>query len=370
MTRMWHGMAGVLLATAALGVAGCGGGNDDGGSAGSGSSTQESAGSTDPAQLLKGKSLTFVSFGGAYQDAQTKAMVTPAEQQFGVTFKQDGPTDYAKIKTQVASQQVSWDVVDSDPFFALQQCDKLVEPIDTNIVDTSKMPKELVSKCAVPSMTYSYVLAYNKDKYGDNPPQGWKDFFDTQKFPGKRALWNYSQGGGYEAALLADGVPADKLYPIDYDRAFKKLDAIKDDLVFWESGAQSQQMAESGEVDMMLIWSGRLYAAVQNGSKFAPQWNQNMAVYDVFMVPKGVKDKDAAMGFISYATGPEAQAKLTENIPYAPINSDAQPKVTGQLKSYLPTQPDIKSKSVLVDQQWWADNYDEATQRWTAWQAG
>jgi len=368
MRRNWSGSASAMLAAAVL-AAGCGG-DENGGAKDGDVQGQQSSGTTDPAQLLKGKTLTFVSFGGAYQEAQTKAMLEPAESRFGVKFKQDGPTDYAKIKTQVAAQRVSWDVVDSDPFFARQQCNKLLEPIDTMIVDTSKMPKELVSECAVPSMTYSYVMAYNSEKYGANVPQGWKDFFDTQKFPGKRALWNYSQGGGYEAALLADGVPPDKLFPIDYDRAFKKLDTIKKDLVFWESGAQSQQMAESGEVDMMLIWSGRLYNAVENGSKFKPQWNENMAVYDVFMVPKGTKNKDAAMAFIAYATGPEAQAALTENIPYAPINSDAKPKVGGLLKSYLPTEPEIMDKAVLVDQQWWGDNYDDATQRWTAWQAG
>jgi putative spermidine/putrescine transport system substrate-binding protein len=369
MFEVRKGVVGVLLATAIM-AAGCGGDDEEGGGEQAGGGAQEqTAGATDVASLLKGKELTFVSFGGAYQEAQDKAMLQTAAQKYGTKFKQDGPTDYAKIKTQVASQQVSWDVVDSDPFFAIQQCDKLVEKIDTNIVDTSKMPQELVSDCAVPSMTYAYVLAYNKDKY-DTAPQGWKDFFDTQRFPGKRALWNYSQGGGYEAALLADGVPADQLYPIDYDRAFKKLDTIKKDLVFWESGAQSQQMAESGEVDMMLIWSGRLFAATENGSKFEPQWNENMAVYDVFMVPKGVKDKDASMAFIAHATSPEPQATLTENIPYAPIHSDAKPKVSGKLESYLPTQPDIKEKSVLVDQKWWADNYDDATQRWTAWQAG
>ncbi len=368
MFEVRRGVAGVLLA-AAMVAAGCGG-DEGGGEQESAAQSQQQPGKpADIASLLKGKTLTFVSFGGAYQEAQDKAMLQTAEEKYGVTFKQDGPTDYAKIKTQVASQQVSWDVVDTDPFFAMQQCNKLVEPIDTNIVDTSKMPKELVSECAVPSMTYSYVLAYNKDKY-PTPPQGWKDFFDTQKFPGKRALWNYSQGGGYEAALLADGVPADQLYPIDYDRAFKKLDTIKDDLVFWESGAQSQQMAESGEVDMMLIWSGRLFAATENGSKFEPQWNENMAVYDVFMVPKGVKDKDASMAFIAHATSAEAQARLTENIPYAPIHADAKPEVSGKLQSYLPTQPEIREKSVLVDQQWGADNYDQATQRWTAWQAG
>lgn len=363
MKKMWRSAAGVLMVTALV-AAGCGGGEADSGE------SEQQTGAKDVASLLKGEQLTFVSFGGAYQEAQTKAMLETAEQKYGTEFKQDGPTDYAKIKTQVASQRVSWDVVDSDPFFALQQCGKLLEKIDTSIVDTSKMPKELVSECGVPSMTYAYVLAYNKDKYGENGPQNWKDFFDTQKFPGKRALWNYSQGGGYEAALLADGVPEDQLYPIDYDRAFKKLDTIKDDLVFWESGAQSQQMAESGEVDMMLIWSGRLYAATENGSKFVPQWNQNMSVYDVFMVPKGTKNKEAAMAFIAHATGAEAQARLTENIPYAPIHSDAKPNVDEKLKSYLPTEPHIKEKSVLIDQQWWADNYDEATQKWTAWQAG
>ncbi len=360
----------MVLASAAV-AAGCGGDEDTGGQAGQeGGQAQEAGGGTDIAQALKGKTLTFVSFGGAYQEAQEKAMLKPAEREFGVNFKQDGPTDYAKIKTQVAGRRVTWDVIDSDPFFALQQCNKLLEPIDANVVDTSKMPQELVSECGVPSMRYAYVLAYNEKKYGDNPPQGWKDFFDTQRFPGKRALWNYSQGGGYEAALLADGVPGDQLYPIDYDRAFRKLDTIKNDLVFWESGAQSQQMAESGEVDMMLIWNGRLYNAVKNGSDFKPQWNENMGVYDVFMVPKGTKNKDAAMAFISYATGQKAQERLTQAIPYAPIHSAAKPKVDGLLESYLPTRPEIKEQSILIDQQWWADNYDEATQRWTAWQAG
>jgi putative spermidine/putrescine transport system substrate-binding protein len=367
---MWRTIAGVIAVTALL-AAGCGDDEGGGGAQESGGQgEQQQGGTTDIASLLEGKTLTFVSFGGAYQEAQTKAMLEPAERRFGVTFKQDGPTDYAKIKTQVASQRVTWDVVDSDPFFAMQQCNQMVEPIDTSIVDTSKMPKDLVSECAVPSMTYAYVLAYNKDKYGDQVPQGWADFFDTEKFPGKRALWNYSQGGGYEAALLADGVPEDQLYPIDYDRAFKKLDTIKDDLVFWESGAQSQEMAESGEVDMMLIWNGRLYNAVQNGSSFTPQWNQNMSVYDVFMVPKGTENKDAAMAFIAYATSKQAQDKLTETIPYSPIHADAKPKVDKQLERFLTTQPEVQEKAILVDQQWWADNYDEATQRWTAWQAG
>jgi putative spermidine/putrescine transport system substrate-binding protein len=95
-----------------------------------------------------------------------------------------------------------------------------------------------------------------------------------------------------------------------------------------------------------------------------------MAVYDVFMVPKGAKNKAAAMKFISYATGAEAQAKLTETIPYSPINSDAKPKVDPLITSFLSTQPGVREKGIVQDQAWWAKNQDEATQKWTAWAAG
>lgn len=335
-----------------LALAACGGGSD---------SASKPASET--------KAMTFVSFGGAYQDAQKVAMTDPYTAANKVKLNHDGPTDYAKIKAMVESGNVLWDVVDTDPFFPIGNCDKYAEKLDLTVIDTSKMPKEFVTDCAVPSMTYSYVLMYNKDKY-PNPPQGWADFFDTAKFPGKRALQNAAQGGGYEAALLADGVAKDQLYPLDYARAEKKLDTIKDSLVFWDSGAQSQQMMEKGEVDMLLAWTGRGYNAVKNGAPFAPQWNENMAVYDVFMIPKGSKNKAAAMKFIAYATGPEAQAKLTETIPYSPINSDAKPKVDELIRSFLSTEPGVQEKGIVQDQAWWAENQDAATEKWTAWAAG
>ncbi len=336
----------------ALGLAACGGGSNSGSKSAS-----------------ESKSLTFVSFGGAYQDAQTKAMTDPYAAANDITVNHDGPTDYAKIKTMVESGNVQWDVVDADPFFPIGNCDKYAEKLDFSVIDTSKMPKEFVSECAVPSMTYAYVLMYNAEKY-PNPPQDWQDFYDTAKFPGKRALQNAAQGGAYETALLADGVPEEELYPIDYERAEAKLDTIKDDLVFWDTGAQSQQMMETGEVDMLLAWTGRAYEAVKNGATFETQWNENIAVYDVFMIPKGSQNKAAAMEFISYATGPEPQAKLTETIPYSPINSDAKPEVDELITSFLSTRPGVQKTAVVQDQAWWSENLEAATERWTAWAAG
>ena len=352
------------LTLATLAFAGCGGDGEDAGSSAS------SGGAATADQSIEGSTLTFVSWGGSYQDAQEKTMTNPFAQAEGVKIQQDGPTDYAKLKTMVQADQVSWDVVDMDPYFAIQQCDKMLQPIDTSVVDTSKMPKELVSKCAVPSMQYSVALYYNKDKYGDDPPTGWADFFDPAKFPGKRAVFNDSQGGALEAALLADGVAPDDLYPIDYDRAYKKLDVIKEDLIFWDEGAQSQQMIETGEADMVMAWLGRGYTAIKNGANYAPVWNQAQYAFDVFTVPKGTKNTAAAMKFISYATGAEAQTKLAETLPYAPINSDAAPKVDELLASFLPTKPEIKDQMVYIDNDWWAANKDEADLGWTAWTGG
>lgn len=69
-----------------------------------------------------------------------------------------------------------------------------------------------------------------------------------------------------EAALLADGVPMDELYPLDLDRAFAKLDTIKDDIVWWTKGAEPSQMLSTGEADYALAWSGRIATAKDEGS--------------------------------------------------------------------------------------------------------
>jgi putative spermidine/putrescine transport system substrate-binding protein len=343
--RRWFGAA---TTAAVLTLAGCG-------------STAGGSGST----------LTFVSFGGDYQKAQSAAMVKPyQEANKGIKLIEDQPTDYAKIKTMVESKIVSADVVDADPFFPIGNCDKYAEKLDYSVIDTTKMPKAFVSDCAVPSMTYAYVMMYNTEKYGDNPPKSWADFFDTTKFPGTRAIENAYIGGGLEEALLADGVAADKLYPLDYDRAFKKLDTIKKDLKFWKTGAEAQQMMENKQADIVVAWSGRAYNAVKNGAPYAPQWNQHFATYDVFMVPKGTKNKEAAMKFIAYATGPVAQASLTEHIPYAPINSDAKPNVDAETAKFLPSQPEIAAQGIPIDHKWYAENQADASAKWTKWTTG
>jgi putative spermidine/putrescine transport system substrate-binding protein len=326
------------------------------------------------ADALKGETLTFVSYGGIFQDGQVAAAISPFGDESGAKILLDGPTDHAKLKAQVLSGNVTWDVVDTTNIFAAQQCGKLFMPLDTSIVDTSKIPESLITdKCSVPAMSYGMIIMYNTDKYGANPPTSWVDFYDTKKFPGKRGIEGGTgdiDPGVFEGALLADGVAPDAMYPVDEKRALKKMGSIRDDIVFWSTGAQSQQLLESGQVDMALLWSGRAYSAVKNGAHYAPMWDQWMPEADAIAVPVGAKNPKASMAMINYYLGSEQQAKLTELTSYSPINTDSKPQLDTLAQSFVTTTPERVKDAFPLDNSWWAENHDAMVTAYTDWLAG
>jgi putative spermidine/putrescine transport system substrate-binding protein len=176
--------------------------------------------------------------------------------------------------------------------------------------------------------------------------------------------------GVYEGALLADGVARDAIYPIDAQRALDKMSTIRDDFVFWTTGAQAQQLIEAGQVDMALVWSGRAYSAVKNGAPFAPMWDQWMPEADTIAVPKGAKNPKASMALINYYLGAQQQAKLSELTSYSPINVDAKPELDDLAKSYLTTSPERLADRFPIDLAWWAENQDAMITSYTDWLAG
>jgi putative spermidine/putrescine transport system substrate-binding protein len=211
------------------------------------------------------------------------------------------------------------------------------------------------------------VLAYREDTL-DTPPSGLVDFFDPQKVPGKRAAWKYAGGGILEAALIADGVAPEQLYPLDVDRALKKLDAIRGDLVWWTEGAQSQQLLASGETPMALVWTGRAVDAAEGGAPVKVQWAQWLSQNGWWVIPKGARNKDFAMQVLEYQTSPEAQARLTKLLPYGPTNKGALDKVDPKYKDQLPTSH-LDSK-ITLDPAWWGPNYDAVDKKFQAWLLG
>jgi putative spermidine/putrescine transport system substrate-binding protein len=214
--------------------------------------------------------------GGVYQDAERKAFYEPAAQKLGIKIKDYGGTGPAALRAQVKSGAVNWDVVELWNGVCEQAGKEgLTEKLDYSVIDRSGIPEGMYGDNWIGITAYSAVLAYNKTKYGANPPKTWADFFDTQKFPGKRSL---NPGDTtVEIALLADGVAPDKLYPMDLDRAFRKLALEKSKIsAWWSSGAQSMQFARDQEVDMIALWNGRIDGAIKAGAPFAYTYNQGV----------------------------------------------------------------------------------------------
>uniref|UniRef100_UPI0010706A4A Fluorescent GABA Sensor precursor n=1 Tax=Pseudomonas fluorescens TaxID=294 RepID=UPI0010706A4A len=270
------------------------------------------------------ESINFVSWGGSTQDAQKQAWADPFSKASGITVVQDGPTDYGKLKAMVESGNVQWDVVDVEADFALRAAaEGLLEPLDFSVIQRDKIDPRFVSDHGVGSFFFSFVLGYNEGGGGASKPQDWTALFDTKTYPGKRALYKWPSPGVLELALLADGVPADKLYPLDLDRAFKKLDTIKKDIVWWGGGAQSQQLLASGEVSMGQFWNGRIHALQEDGAPVGVSWKQNLVMADILVVPKGTKNKAAAMKFLASASSAKGQDDFSNLTAYAPVNIDS-----------------------------------------------
>lgn len=311
--------------------------------------------------------MVFTSWGGTTQDAQNAAWAEPFAAETGTQVLQDGPTDYGKIKAMVEAGAVSWDVVDVEGDYAVQAGKAgLLEPLDFTIIDKSRLDPRFVTDHSVGSFYYSFVIGCNKDAVAECP-KTWADLFDTAKFPGKRTFYKWSAPGVIEAALLADGVAPADLYPLDLDRAFKKLDAIKGDIIWWSSGAQSQQMLASAETPYGSFWNGRLTALADSGITVETSWDQNITAADSLVVPKGAPNKEAAMRFIALATSPKAQAAMAAATGYAPINLDAPAEMDPGVRATLPDQQ--AETQVNADMAYWAEHRDEIGARWYAWQA-
>lgn len=311
--------------------------------------------------------MVFTSWGGTTQAAQQKDWADPFSKATGIKVLQDGPTDYGKFKAMVQSGNVSWDVVDVEGDFAQAAAKAgLLAPIDLPASDAAQIDPRFLEPDAVGSFYYSFVIAYNTKKFKADAPKTMADLFNLKKFPGKRCFYKWSFAGVLEASLLADGVKPDQLYPLDLNRAFKKLDTIKKDIVWWSTGAQSQQQLASGECAISLMWNGRVQALEDSGVPVAMSWDDNLTTGDMLVIPKGAPNLAAARKFIAYATSPEAQAKFATDTGYAPINKESPALMGAKALADLPDAHE--ATHIDLDMAYWAAHRDEIANRWYAWQ--
>jgi putative spermidine/putrescine transport system substrate-binding protein len=315
-----------------------------------------------------GAKVVFASWGGSYQDAQKQAFCEPFAQASGAAVVQDGPVNYGKLRAMLESGKPTWDVVDvTIDFLYSGAADNLFEKIDTSVVDLKSINPKYAHPDGVADIVWSYNLGYSKTVYKDgNYPKSWTDLFDLKTFPGKRMLRD-RVSPMMEIALLADGVAPDKLYPIDADRAFKKLDTIKKQSIFWTTNSQSQQLLVDGEVTLGVIINGRLYDAVNKGANLGLEWHQHIQSVDYLVVPKNAPNRAVAMALINQMTTPEAQAKVANLMALAPTNPDAFKLIDESVKPWLTTNPNYASQGILTNENYWRDNLKALSQRWEQW---
>ncbi|MEX6501830.1 ABC transporter substrate-binding protein [Pseudomonas zhanjiangensis] len=318
--------------------------------------------------------LTVISFGGANKAAQTKAYYQPWEASGnGKIIAGEYNGEMAKVKAMVDTNSVSWNLVEVESPELSRGCDEgMFEELDPALFgDAADYVDGAIQPCGVGFFVWSTVLAYNADKLS-SAPSGWADFWDTEKFPGKRGL---RKGAKYtlEFALMADGVPAKDVYGVlatkeGQDRAFAKLDQIKPSIQWWEAGAQPPQFLASGDVVMSSAYNGRI-AAVQNESNLKVVWNGGIYDFDAWAIPSGAKDKEAAEKFIAFSVSPEQQKIYSENIAYGPANKKAVALLDPKLLKDMPTTPENIAGQVAMDVTFWADFGEQLEQRFNAWAA-
>ena len=309
--------------------------------------------------------------GGAYEEANVKAIFEPFTKATGIDVVKV-PATLGKLLAMFESGNVELDVVDVGELGMLSFSEKgALEKINykgwklANPDDLDHRREDMVA-----DIYFSTVLGYNTEVFpAGKHPRSWAEFWDLKKFPGPRMLTDLAAGAvDLEFALLADGVPKDKLYPVDLDRAFKSLDRVRPSIrKFWDTGALSAQMLADKEVVLGSIWNGRLQAIADKGAPLAIEWNEAALQVQFWGIMKGAKNGDNAQRFIDFACQPQIQAALTTFIPYGPTNRQAFKYIKPDVAARLPSSPENKQKAFLHNGRWWADNRAKVSERWSQW---
>jgi putative spermidine/putrescine transport system substrate-binding protein len=319
---------------------------------------------------LKGSGVVrYCSFGGALQDAQRQAYLKPFEELTGIkVIESEGP-DSAKIKAMVDTGNIEWDVYEDDgsAVLNLQKKGDYYEPIDYSLFDVDNIFPSAKQKYYVDMLPYAQIIAYRKDAFGGKVPSSTKDLWDTTGFPGSRALQSGSEGltPDIEIATMAAGVPRDKLYPIDLDKAFDSLAKIKPSVEkWWTAGAIPAQLLNDDEVVMATAWSGRIDAIQRTGAPVEIIWQDQILRNDTWAVSKGAANRENAFKLAAFMTLPESQARLSMLIPYGFVNKKAEALIPPERLKTLPSSSLHRSQLVDYNTQWWTDNLDAVLERW------
>jgi putative spermidine/putrescine transport system substrate-binding protein len=335
-----------------------------------------------------GATLSIATWGGAYGQSQEIAYFQPFTQKTGVKIKTetyDGTL--AAIKDRIGASPSPFDIVDLSQGALDALCrDGLLESIDSSTLTSAPGGQSVsddfiaggITSCGIASVAWSTAIAFDRQAFTKAQPGKIADLLDVQRFPGRRALPN-SPRYTLELALLADGVDPADIYtrlgtPEGVDRAFKALDKIKAQILWWDKAEDAIAMLMQRKAAMAAGYSGRIFrAAVGARQRIDVLWDGQIYDLDLWAIPKAATNKDDAKRFIAFATEPAQMAAQAALIAYGPMRKSAialvgkNPSIDIEMKAYLPTAPDNFRKALRFDEGWWNGHGGELAARFQTW---
>lgn len=342
-------------------------------------------------------SMTLVSWGGAYQNSQLKAYVEPyleMNPDVTVTWDESSAEAVAKLRAMSEADNVTWDLVDVVASDAIRLCDEgLAMEVDPDEVlapapDGTSAEDDfgdmLISDCFIPQIAYSTTFGYRTDveEWGGETPDEICDIFDLETFPGQRSL-ERRPINNLEWALICDGVPFEEVYDVleteeGQDRAFAKLDTIKDEVVWWNAGADTPQLLADGEVVIGSTYNGRLFSLiVEQDQPIEMLWDAQVFDLDGWIIPADLPEErlNRVLDFVWFATDTQRLADQAAYISYGPARASSAPLVGDHaelgidMNPHMPTNPENSENSFVYNYEWWADYRDDLDAKFQAWLA-
>lgn len=319
------------------------------------------------------RDLTVVGFGGAVQDAFREVYFKPFAAKNNITVLEDTTNGgLAKQKAMVESGTVTWDVMQMDNDENTMACDQgLLEKIDWSARPAAAdVNPSLYKECGIGALSWGHVMTYDAGKIADGP-KNWVDFWDVKKWPGKRGLRKTARMT-LEVALMADGVPLKDVYSVlstkeGLDRAFAKLDELKPNIQWWESGAQPLEWLSSGDVSMTAAYSGRVDLASQQGKQFPIVWNGQISSLEFWGIMKGTENLDQSIALVEFMVSKDPQVAFANSLAYGVSNTKAMEALSPERLAKLPSAPDNIKDGLVFDADFWIDNGEELSERFASW---
>jgi spermidine/putrescine-binding protein len=321
------------------------------------------------------RDLVIVATGGAFEATLRQQFYEPFTKENGARIRSVAATNaetWTKLKAMRQAGKMEWDIVTAYPEDLVAQADQL-EPFQCS--EFKNLSKAIDGACLGNGFLRSaggVNIVYNTTKFPQGGPKTWAEFWDTKRFPGPRAMPN--SGAPWwplMAALMADGVAPNKLFPLDLDRAFKKMSEIRPAVsAWWRTGDQAMQLLRSGEVTLSMMWSGSALLLKGQGEPLAVEWNGAVPNVALWAMVKGSGKRDDAIKFLDYFVArPEAHLAFAKQFYYDTANKEVLGLYSREELADHAAFPENAAKMAVIDATWVAENRTKVLERWNQWLA-